>query len=169
MSAAFWSRVTMGEGCWEIGGYKDKGGYGQVKVSKPRRMVVRAHRYSWEIVFGPIPDGLFVCHRCDNPACVRPDHLFLGTAADNAHDRDAKGRTSRHGRPPVRHGEAHHGAKLRDSEARTIIERRARGESLKAIARDYGISISLVSALALGKRRKSIALVERVDPASLVN
>lgn len=164
-AASFWARVTMGDGCWEIGGYKDKGGYGQVKVQKPRRRCVRAHRYAWELTHGPIPEGLFVCHHCDNPACVRPDHLFLGTAADNRRDCDTKGRHGRHGRPPVTRGEAHPGAKLKDAEAQAIRERRLRGEPLKDIAKDYGISISLVSLIALGQRR--MAVVERVDPSAL--
>lgn len=169
MSAAFWARVTMGEGCWEIGGYRDKGGYGQVKVSRPRRMVVRAHRYSWELHYGPIPERLMVCHRCDNPACVRPDHLFLGTAKDNHRDMVMKGRHSRHGKPAVMRGEAHPGAKLTDADAATIRERRARGEPLKAIAKTYGVSISTISLVALGRRHAPLAVVERVDPTALPN
>lgn len=80
-------------GCWNWGAYKDKLGYGHFwPVHRPG---VLAHRFSWEIHNGPIPDGLFVCHKCDNPPCVNPDHLFLGSAKDNSQDMVAKGRAGR--------------------------------------------------------------------------
>lgn len=85
---------TDGEdGCWLwLGGRKQtKGEYGVFWVSKEVGFV-RAHRFAWEQEHGPIPDGLFVLHRCDNPPCVRPSHLFLGTAFDNMADAKAKGR-----------------------------------------------------------------------------
>ncbi len=86
----FWSKVhdRDGEGCWEWTASKRKG-YGFFQIN---HKVVTAHRYSWELHNGPIPNGLHVCHHCDNPACVRPDHLFVGTDKDNAIDKTAKGR-----------------------------------------------------------------------------
>lgn len=89
----FWTRVTKGESCWEWQGNRNRLGYGVIRV-EPGRLARRVltHRFSWELHNGPIPSGLFVCHRCDNPPCVNPAHLFLGTMRDNTRDMMAKGR-----------------------------------------------------------------------------
>jgi hypothetical protein len=76
-------------GCWLWRRYRQSGGYGQIRLSGER---ILAHRLSWLVHNGAIPDGLNVCHHCDTPACVNPKHLFLGTAKDNARDSIAKGR-----------------------------------------------------------------------------
>jgi hypothetical protein len=90
--AHFWSRVdrTAGEsGCWLWSGSLGTGGYG---LCGHQKRVKRSHRIAWELTHGPIPDGMVVCHRCDNPPCCNPAHLFLGTLADNVRDMVAKGR-----------------------------------------------------------------------------
>ena len=79
-------------GCWLWNGAKFENGYGAFSY---RNKTVRAHRWSYNYWVGPIPDGLLVCHRCDTPACVNPDHLFVGTQRDNLDDREQKGRTLR--------------------------------------------------------------------------
>lgn len=95
----FWEKVEKTDACWIWQSTTDEDGYGFFKVRQPTVRMWRAHRYSWVLHFGPIPSGLFVCHHCDTPPCVRPDHLFLGTALHNNRDSIAKGRhiyTRRH-------------------------------------------------------------------------
>ena len=89
MIEGFFRRVEKTDQCWLWLAGKNKDGYGKVKI---HGRSLQAHRVSWEIHHGPIPAGLNVLHRCDNPACVNPAHLFVGTALDNNRDRDAKGR-----------------------------------------------------------------------------
>lgn len=92
----FWSKVTKTNECWLWDeGSRDKDGYGSFRKSKSpgqrRGPVVRAHRFSWELHNGPIPKGLWILHKCDNPPCVNPEHLYAGTRQDNANDiRDRK-------------------------------------------------------------------------------
>lgn len=87
----FWQNVGVSADCWEWQGTKDSKGYGLIT---DRRKNIGAHRLSWQLCYGPIPDGLYVCHSCDNPSCVRPEHLFLGTNQDNQRDASAKGRSA---------------------------------------------------------------------------
>lgn len=143
MSAQFWAKVRKqpGDGCWEwTGSFNDKG-YGKVRVDG---RMVRAHRVAWELAHGPLslPADATVCHRCDNPACVRPDHLFLGTQLDNIRDRDAKGRAAR--------GAQTGAAKLSDEDVRAI--RAAAGDlSGRALARRYGVSHVVVQGILRGE------------------
>lgn len=86
----FWALVDRdGDGCWEWCGALDGHGYGRTWRDGGRFL---AHRRAWECVNGPIPEGMFVCHKCDNPPCCNPDHLFVGTALDNMRDAIRKGR-----------------------------------------------------------------------------
>lgn len=89
VATRFWSRVQKTDTCWLWAGHTSADGYGQFRVNG---RLVYAHRFAWISTHGPIPDEFIVCHRCDNPTCVRPDHFFLGTYTDNVQDRNAKGR-----------------------------------------------------------------------------
>lgn len=87
----FWANTRQNKECWDWNGATFTDGYGAVSW---RGVLRRAHRVAWEIANGPIAKGLLVCHHCDNPKCVRPEHLFLGTIQDNTHDMIQKGRAA---------------------------------------------------------------------------
>jgi hypothetical protein len=100
-----------------------------------------AHRIAFWSATGIDPGGLMVCHRCDNPPCCNPAHLFLGTHTENVHDMLAKGRTN----PP--RGERHHGAKLTAEQVREIRTRRAAGETLVDLGREFGVGGARLSVI----------------------
>ena len=85
----FWDKVNKTDTCWLWTGYKGDRGYGNFTINKKCKL---SHRVSYELHYGPIPDKMIVCHKCDHPPCVRPDHLFLGTPKDNSVDMVNKGR-----------------------------------------------------------------------------
>lgn len=145
------SKISIDDhtGCWNWTGSIFRSGYGQVSHNgRPRR----AHRVSYEIHCGPIPDGSDSCvlHRCDNRACINPEHLFLGSRADNAADMMSKGR-----QPRVRnHGAANGQARLTSDEVLAI--RSVVGLSQRAIAKKFGVAQGQVSLIRNRKSWKDI-------------
>ena len=97
------------------------------------RKSVSTHRLSYELHYGEIPQGMEICHKCDNPCCINPDHLFAGTRQDNIDDRERKGRNN----PPK--GEKHAKAKLTELDVLTIREKRLQGVSFGKLAKEYGV------------------------------
>lgn len=89
----FWAKVNVlgPDDCWEWLDHCTKGGYGQFKLG---HKMLTAHRVSWNLTYGPIPEGLCCCHKCDNRKCINPNHMFLGTKKDNTQDMISKGRHS---------------------------------------------------------------------------
>ena len=134
----FWTKVRKGEGCWEWLAAKNRTGYGAFGGTRPA--VELAHRYSYRITYGAFDDELCVCHRCDNPACVRPDHLFLGTKGDNNRDMFAKKR----GVFCHRKAEEHQRAKLTNDDVQFIRRRIHEGETISALAAKYGVTITAI-------------------------
>ncbi len=125
---------TTPTGCWQWTGTKNRVGYGLVYVSNDLRR--GAHRVMWELVRGEIADGLLVCHTCDNPSCVNPNHLFLGTYKDNSHDSRHKGRNAR--MVGVLHGRA----KLDEA---AVYDIRTSREHPSVLAKRYGVSVGTIN------------------------
>ena len=148
--ARVWNCVEKTEGCWLWTGWTNRhSGHASRKFwinGKPVWWLV--HRLVYALEIGPIPDGMCVCHTCDVPHCVNPKHLWLGTQDDNVADRQAKGRAV--------HGERHPISKLSDKQARSIRERRTRGETIKALATEFGISTTVVTDIHQGKTWKHV-------------
>ena len=133
----FWARVDKSGDCWLWTGTKTRGGYGMIRWRVGARTdSYRAHRYAYAEVYGAIPEGAEVCHHCDNPACVRPEHLFVGSRTDNVRDMLDKGRESR--------GENRYNAKLTADDVIAIRSMRERGIELKQIAAVYGVNKTTV-------------------------
>lgn len=138
-------------GCWLWEGAPSVLGYGFVVVGsrgKDRQRML-AHRAAWLVAHGDLPSGMFVCHRCDNPACINPDHLFLGTHTDNMRDMAAKGRLVL---PPRPTGAEHPLSKFTDEQVREIAQRLvANRETYAAIAKDYGVTESAIGPINRGE------------------
>ncbi len=140
----FWEKVNKTETCWLWTAQLDKEGYGQFRIlCKGRRY--QAHRISWRLHFGEIPEGMKACHHCDNPACVRPSHLFLGTQTHNVADMNAKGRHA--------FGEKNGSAKMTNEQVRDIRRRYAAGGVLQhTLAVEHGVADCTISQIVNRKK-----------------
>lgn len=157
----FDSRVIRSEGCWRWGGSTNTKGYGRIKINGQD---ILAHRLAWTLHKGEIPSGMLICHKCDNPVCVNPDHLFIGTQRDNIRDAAAKGRIAsgeRHGmntRPDRRSfGSANGQSKLSENSVAFIkTAHKNRSVSNRQLARQFGVSESLICMINRGIRWRHI-------------
>lgn len=140
ISERFWDKVEKTDTCWVWTAGKLWSGYGVISDAMgPVRKSIKAHRASWELHYGRIPEGMQVCHSCDNPPCVRPDHLFLGTAKDNVQDCISKSRR----RLPI--GIKHKMHKLTPKAVKEIRERYSLGNvSQRSLADEFGVSQTVV-------------------------
>lgn len=155
----FWARVRKGSDCWVWTGSTDRNGYGRLTVpgsGAGGRRLAKAHRMAWELTNGPISGGLGVLHRCDNPPCVRPDHLWLGTPLDNALDMVSKGRQGRLSSDPARRNRVVGPPRQKISNDQLAEIRRrfgSGGVSQSALAREFGVHQSYVSPVVRGLLR----------------
>lgn len=144
VESRFWSKVNRKgpDDCWEWQGSPGKDGYGRFGVNG---RTLKPNRFAWELVHGEITEGLHVCHRCDNPLCCNPIHLFLGTNADNRADMVSKGRQAR--------GEKNGNAKLTEAKIHEIRVRLSYGGvTQKSLLTEYDVSRATMSRIA-NKRR----------------
>lgn len=140
-------RVRKTPTCWVWTGYRNALGYGVIRGSHETLL---AHRVSYSLHVGP-PGNLRVCHKCDNPSCVRPDHLFLGTDLDNTRDMIAKGRMRK------ARGEGHADAKLTDAAVREIRAAAATYGYRKRLAAKYGVSVKSIHHVRNGKTWRHVS------------
>jgi hypothetical protein len=128
-------KINIETDCWEWQGSK-RNGYGRMIVGSRKdqtRKSKSAHRVSYEIYHGEIPIGMDVCHKCDNPCCVNPNHLFVGTRQDNINDRESKGRNK------IQYGSKNGRAKLNENQVLEIRKKRNSGMPFEKIAKEYGV------------------------------
>lgn len=178
LTRRFWAKVIRGpaeDDCWSWAGTKSTAGYGQIRAGRAGTPMLTASRVSYEIHFGPIPDGEYVCHKCDNPECCNPDHLFAATNSGNMQDAISKGRLVTRERhwayldpdraargfyfkkganvPPEfrMSGERCGSAKLRECDVRDIRRRSKDGTSHQALASEYKVTTDNIRAIV--KRR----------------
>lgn len=151
LAERFWEKVNVRgkNDCWNWTASLSRWGYGSIGHGNGPGTKL-AHRVSWELHHGKIPDGVFVCHHCDNPACVNPEHLFLGTPKDNAQDCIQKGRCC------VLRGEEQGRAKLTEQDVRSIRKLRTNGASLKYLAEKFNVGKTTIGHLLNGDTWKHV-------------
>lgn len=142
LEVRFFNKVKKTETCWIWIGAKDPKGYGRIGTGGRKGKDVFAHRLSFKLHKGEIPEGMYICHRCDNPACVKPDHLFMGTQVDNMRDCVRKGRLN----PFKPKGEKNPKAKLTWEQVRNMRKNFiAYPGSYKDLSMSYGVRICTIS------------------------
>jgi hypothetical protein len=148
VESRFWAKVDKSGDCWLWTASLLKDGYGKFnvgsKIDSTNRALL-AHRVSWQLAHGEIPPGLCVCHHCDNPPCVNPEHLFLGTHEENMRDMAAKGRRA------MAVGDENGNSKLTWAKVMEMRELAALGESKRALGRRFGVSDVAAGAAITGR------------------
>jgi hypothetical protein len=164
ISERFWSkvRVSRPDECWEWQAKsKHEFGYGLFRVGGRKGTLEYAHRISWKLCYGYIPKGLCVLHKCDNPLCINPSHLFLGTQLDNIKDTVSKNRTAKGNmngariyREQMPRGENSPVSKLTNAQTAEIRDKYVRFNiSQRKLAKEYGVSSSTISLIVTHKIR----------------
>lgn len=150
MADRFWEKVQRTKSCWLWMGSVNRAGYGQINDGRRPQL---AHRVAWELTFGPIPDGLCALHDCpdgDNPRCVNPEHLFIGTQLDNIADAIRKTRNTKGSQFPQ--------AKLTDDSVREMRKRYAAGGiTQQRLADEYGVTNGIICEILSRKRWAHVA------------
>jgi len=168
----FFAKVVKSDSCWLWAGCKDRKGYGKFSVGHSknpdgsrRNSMVSAHRFSYELAHGPIPSndqhhGVCVLHKCDTPACVNPDHLFLGTNTDNVKDMDAKGRRV----VVAKRGEAHANSVLNEMQVREIVRlHRVDKVTQIQLSKDYGVCGATINHIFTGRLWGHLGLARKKE------
>lgn len=160
----FWSKVERGPDCWNWRGTIRENGYGVFSLKTNKSRFTSAHRTAWLISGFEIPEGMCVLHRCDNRKCVRPDHLFLGTSADNNQDRARKGRSASGVNHPfnkrpetIKRGSLHPMAKWTEDDVLKILALLRSGENQSYISRTLGIPRGIVNQISRGKAWRHVS------------
>lgn len=153
--ARIWPRLIATEsGCMEWQGSRNEHGYGQLRVDG---RLIKAHRFAWELINGPIPAGADLLHSCDNPPCCNPDHLAPGDASTNGRDMSTRGRHGAWAKPErVARGIRHGAAKLTDVDVRSIRAAVVAGESISSLARRFAVSRQTIRGVRDGKNWRHI-------------
>jgi hypothetical protein len=149
----FWQYVNKTDSCWLWTGATRDFGYGVINMGGAHGKAECSHRLSWIIHNGDIPSGMCICHKCDNPLCVNPNHLFLGTRSDNNKDMQSKGRYDKIKRPK---GEKHGRSKLTNEQVFSLRQDRKSGMVYRELSQKYNISIASAQRIAIGKDWKHI-------------
>jgi hypothetical protein len=142
-----WPRTDRTGECWEWQGARTKAGYGLIKLGPRHSLNLYVHRLVFEAFNGRIPEGAFICHRCDNPQCCRPEHLFLGDAKINNRDKASKGRA----KGPCLGGERNPAAKLSEATVAEIRAALSEGKTGAEVARRFDVSRTTISSIKTGK------------------
>lgn len=153
----FWDKVDKHkkDGCWLWTGGTTKFGHGRFQVNG---RLESPHRIAWNLYYGSIPENKFVCHHCDTPACVNPEHLFVGTRSDNMLDASKKGRLHIRENPKEIIEASRRKRKLNKDQVFSILNRLSKGEAYRSIARSFSVGHNVIGCIDKGKTYKDFVL-----------